>query len=35
MMTEKTYLEMKELIAKHEAKQLNIHGVINCNKLRV
>ena len=30
MMTEKTYLEMKELIAKHEAKQLNIHGVINC-----
>ena len=30
MMTEKTYLKMKELIAKHEAEQLNIHNVVNC-----
>jgi hypothetical protein len=30
MITEKTYLEMKEIIAKHEAKQLTIHNVVNC-----
>ena len=30
MMTEETYFKMKELIAKHEAEQLNIHNVVNC-----
>ena len=30
MMTEETYLEMKKLIAKHEAEQLNIRNVVNC-----
>jgi hypothetical protein len=30
MITEKTYLEMKEIIAKHEAEQLTIHNVVNC-----
>lgn len=30
MITEITYLEMKEIIAKHEAEQLTIHNVVNC-----
>ena len=30
MMTEETYLEMKKLIANHEAEQLTIHNVVNC-----
>jgi|TARA_R110000744_G_scaffold26640_2_gene65369 hypothetical protein len=30
MITEKTYLEMKETIAKHEVEQSTIHNVVNC-----